>query len=157
MGLARQAMWPSPRAANVREDEEAPWAARKAARGSRGAGTPLGIAVKTWQTPQSAKAANDTALMVSGDGRAQPNLLGWAVSASAWPTPVARDHKGPGMEGQLGNLGRLNPEWVETLMGFPEGWTDVPYMPGRPARASRNTDGSLRARPRRASPTAPPA
>ena len=25
--------------------------------------------------------------------------------------------------------GRLNPEWVETLMGFPIGWTDGPADP----------------------------
>lgn len=48
-----------------------------------------------------------------------------------WPTPAATDHKGayaPGQRrGQLSDAvqchGRLNPAWVEALMGFPPGWT----------------------------------
>lgn len=36
----------------------------------------------------------------------------------------------------------LNPEWVETLMGFPQGWTDL----GPPAAVQTNTSGSPRAR-----------
>lgn len=49
-----------------------------------------------------------------------------------WPTPVGRDHKsGESLStaassyrrgGQGGT--RLNPVWVERLMGFPEGWTE---------------------------------
>ena len=58
----------------------------------------------------------------------------------AWPTPSATDYKGsskPGQRrGQLtepiepGSGGRLNPAWVETLQGFPEGWslTDGPPL-----------------------------
>jgi hypothetical protein len=49
-----------------------------------------------------------------------------------WPTPIARDYKGVGMDGQLptevakvDGSGSLNPEWVEWLMGFPAGWTDL--------------------------------
>jgi hypothetical protein len=58
-----------------------------------------------------------------------------------WPTPVARDYKGQGMSRERretrepDNLcswtkkhegsGSLNPAWVEWLMGFPEGWTDL--------------------------------
>lgn len=34
--------------------------------------------------------------------------------------------------------GNLNPDWVEALMGFPPGWTDV----GRPLRTSPSKDGS---------------
>jgi hypothetical protein len=66
-----------------------------------------------------------------------------------WPTPTSRDHRGgqagrvgdparhggwnlndwatvdPG-SGQLrGGIGHLNPTWVEWLMGFPAGWTDL--------------------------------
>jgi len=58
-----------------------------------------------------------------------------------WPTPVASDSKGAvknrfkGSPTSHGNLseevrthqedGQLNPEWVEWLMGYPEGWTDL--------------------------------
>ena len=60
--------------------------------------------------------------------------------SSSWPTPQARDYKGPsgrahnGMVDDLPSAvgeqipsigGRLNPVWGEWLMGFPEGWTDL--------------------------------
>lgn len=44
------------------------------------------------------------------------------------------------LRGRLGTTaGQLNPDWVETLMGFPIGWTDGPL-----ARASLPTRGSRR-------------
>jgi DNA (cytosine-5)-methyltransferase 1 len=62
--------------------------------------------------------------------------------AKMWPTPTARDYKGQNsMEHLLKNTrhqtqlpnrlklmgvnGQLNPEWVEWLMGYPIGWTDL--------------------------------
>lgn len=46
--------------------------------------------------------------------------------------------------------GRLNPAWVEALMGFPVGWTQRPAGP--PAGASPSTRGSRRAS-RKSAPT----
>ena len=54
-------------------------------------------------------------------------------AAKLWPTPLAQAGKGPGnsKKKQGGpNLqtavgGQLNPTWVEWLMGFPAGWTDL--------------------------------
>lgn len=53
-----------------------------------------------------------------------------------WPTPISRDYKDSAApvyrngKLQLDTLGRmvggkLNPKWVEWLMGFPIGWTDL--------------------------------
>lgn len=62
-----------------------------------------------------------------------------------WPTPCATDYKGSGKNGVLRDRldyavergatkskfysqrtdGKLNPAWVEWLMGFPIGWTDL--------------------------------
>ena len=66
----------------------------------------------------------------------------------AWPTPAASDHKGsskPGQRrGQLSEAtephqpGRLSPDWVEALMGFPAGWT---LTDGQPLRG-HSTPGS---------------
>ena len=63
-----------------------------------------------------------------------------------WPTPSTRDHKGGYIGGRIRNgkvswdtldvavqhtdnqsktNGQLNPTWVEWLMGFPTGWTDL--------------------------------
>jgi hypothetical protein len=52
------------------------------------------------------------------------------------PTPTARDHKDTGVntnyekakkKGRLAGHagGSLNPTWVEWLMGYPSGWTDL--------------------------------
>ena len=62
------------------------------------------------------------------------------VAARRWPTPTARDSRtlrgaqdrkrdgGPSLAQTMLNDGhsdgRLNPTWVEWLMGFPTGWTD---------------------------------
>lgn len=47
-----------------------------------------------------------------------------------WPTPRAFMHKDSTTDRGKGNLGevvggKLNPTWVEGLMGFPHGWTDL--------------------------------
>lgn len=47
-----------------------------------------------------------------------------------WPTPTARDWRGSGWSGPGRPLsetvgGSLNPTWVEWLMGFPAGWTEL--------------------------------
>jgi hypothetical protein len=78
-----------------------------------------------WPTPRAEKV----------DGYSSPEFsptLGQAVRS--WPTPTARDHKsGTGAQPWAGHAqpltdvvqGRLNPEWVESLMGLPQGWTDI--------------------------------
>lgn len=57
--------------------------------------------------------------------------------AKLWPTPTANEdaagRPGSKMQKMLGNHpdirnsgdGTLNPRWVEWLMGFPDGWTDL--------------------------------
>jgi DNA (cytosine-5)-methyltransferase 1 len=70
--------------------------------------------------------------------------MGLADAVSKYPTPVAIGAGGSGhwnkvenlynnneitheekMAMQAGTGGRLNPTWVEWLMGFPLGWTDL--------------------------------
>lgn len=69
-----------------------------------------------------------------GNGNGFGLTLNQAVRV--WPTPTSRDWKdgsAPRFRGgvlQLDTLGRavggqLNPPWVEWLMGFPDGWTDL--------------------------------
>jgi hypothetical protein len=97
--------------------------------------------MKMWPTPR----ANDAEKRgnIADDPR---NGLPAAVihEPKMWPTPQAGDEKDRGnlsnpciqrrMEiGKQVNLsmcasdqsGQLNPEWVETLMGFPPGWTEM--------------------------------
>jgi hypothetical protein len=47
-----------------------------------------------------------------------------------WPTPRAFMHKDSTTDRGKSNLGevvggQLNPMWVEALMGFPIGWTEI--------------------------------
>lgn len=61
----------------------------------------------------------------------------------SWPTPTTNDARNAtlppsqqerdGMAGTLrrsGHQGSLNPSWVEVLMGFPSGWTDIDGLVG---------------------------
>jgi hypothetical protein len=89
-----------------------------------------GAKQRLWPTPNASKAANDVTLTKSGDGRTKPNKLGWAVAL--WPTPVSDDtgwrrnkypQGGTALSTAIG--GCLNPTWVEWLMGYPAGWTDL--------------------------------
>jgi len=104
-------------------------------------GTPLGAAIN-WPTPTTADAWTDKLKSTQQkEGSMHCVTLGQAVRM--WPTPCARDYRSGMSEEALekrkeyprgvnlaeetqrreGN-GRLNPAWVEWLMGFPTGWTE---------------------------------
>lgn len=161
-------LWPTPSASNPNERESlASWQARRErelskGRNGNGMGMPLGIAVKLWPTPRAQEGGPDYAKQARGQadprGSTSPSL---ATAVTLWPTPMARDHHGERTTRQqtrgrqLPDVARscLNPDWVEALMGLPQGWTAIA---GR-RRPARRTPGSRRARSRRAaSPTAPP-
>lgn len=101
---------------------------------------------RLWPSPNACKAGGDVTLRKSGDGRSKPNKLGWAVAEATWPTPTATASKGwsPNhnrahtddrldfsveresfQPGQKTPPKRLNPDWVEWLMGWPIGHTDL--------------------------------
>ena len=46
-------------------------------------------------------------------------------AVALWPTPTASRRSGLQSHGQNAITGQLNPEFVEWLMGFPKGWTEV--------------------------------
>ena len=100
--------------------------------------------VKMWPTPNASAISNNTNVTCSGDGRAKPNKLGWAVArAEFWPPPTTCMSKGSSpasltrKDGRdrskdrldhavmASNNGALNPTWVEWLMGFPTEHTDL--------------------------------
>ena len=107
-------------------------------------GKSLRTDVRMWPTPRasSAMAANLTPKLAK---RADDyGNLEEVVARTMWPTPTARDYKDSGenmnlyrnerQNTQLGvvakrsepqRVGSLNPQWVEWLMGYPEGWTDL--------------------------------
>jgi len=71
-------------------------------------GTPLTVAVQKWPTP-TARDWKDSGKAVINSDR---NLL---------PQKVAKNDKDQWIKGG----GSLNPTWVEWLMGYPSGWTDL--------------------------------
>tara|TARA_R110001606_G_scaffold7319_2_gene32523 strand:+ start:1532 stop:2119 length:588 start_codon:yes stop_codon:yes gene_type:complete len=96
-----------------------------------------------WPTPRSfsAMAGNITEKTTRPEGFR--GNLEEVVARTMWPTPTTRDYKGGRKPETLAASGRgetntlndavtirdqhgsLNPTWVEWLMGFPEGWTDL--------------------------------
>lgn len=102
-----------------------------------GAGEPLNQAVRPWPTPTASNPNEQedpenfrrrSEGLVERGSRPLSEPLGQAVRN--WATPAATDFKSATEGQRKGQLGdqtegsRLNPEWVETLMGFPIGWTD---------------------------------
>jgi hypothetical protein len=99
----------------------------------------LHSAVKIWPTPR----ANDAEKrgQIANDPRS-----GLPVDVKYYPTPAARDYRNQHADGSEafmkrqehprgvnlveqiqrdGEIGQLNPTWVEWLMGWPLGWTDL--------------------------------
>jgi hypothetical protein len=107
------------------------------------AGDGLETAVKRWPTPTAEDGEGGPGHARTKQG--SPNLR----TAVAWPTPGARDDHGPSARAEKYNgrclpnavkgSGKLNPEWVEMLMGAPPGWTDIggPLPPARKPSMSR--------------------
>jgi len=141
-GLASAVQWPTPTGAggsNV--GGQAGWVGPKR--------PTIHSAVKTWPTP---KARDTRSGCKSGMARTTPDLPDEVLS---WATPRASDGPkgGPNQRGSKGDeslsmqaSGTLNPEFVEVLMGFPQGWTAISGPPGeahistktsRPARSRR--------------------
>ncbi len=114
-----------------------------------------------WPTPTVEGLNNRAGLTKkSGDGL--------STAAKAWATPAPRDWKSGAasqathdrnarpLSEQMGREapGMLNADWVETLQGFPVGWT---HIDGLPAAAKRSATTSRRARSRARKSTGGPA
>jgi hypothetical protein len=101
------AMWPTPTANNYECEPEVflPRREREKAKGrnGNGFGLTLGMAARLWPTPS----ARD-----------------WK-SSNASPDTMERNSRPLNETVTDGAGGSLNPTWVEWLMGFPPGWTDL--------------------------------
>tara|TARA_R100000654_G_scaffold71247_1_gene102024 strand:- start:33 stop:569 length:537 start_codon:yes stop_codon:yes gene_type:complete len=97
---------------------------------------------KMWPTPRACTAMSAENIQNRVNDKF-PNLER-EIARSLWPTPTARDYKDSGdnmnlyrnerQNTQLGVVakrsmsevsGSLNPNWVEWLMGYPDGWTSL--------------------------------
>jgi DNA (cytosine-5)-methyltransferase 1 len=98
--------------------------------------------VRMWPTPNVAGGGNPPdRLKRHGNHFVRPSgkkaHLSLDQAVKLWPSPTARDTKGrdancreggPSLPEALyrtSGSGKLNPTWVEWLMGYPSGWTDL--------------------------------
>jgi hypothetical protein len=118
---SRQESWATPRAGKTTDENPETWAKRQA-KGDV-ATMPLTAQVKTWQT-----ATVSTVAHRQKDGSMIDKL---DRQVKNWATPRAEMDSGAhnGIPDTLHSqmkvqaVGKLNPRWVETLMGLPVGWT----------------------------------
>jgi hypothetical protein len=122
--------WATPRSGKTTDENPETWALRQA-KGDV-ATMPLGAQVKAWATPKASDPQHSGPNMRDSAGN-------YALPAQAvrenWLTPkvlsggsqAVRTTEGGGLrklEDQTQTpTGKLNPRWVETLMGLPIGWT----------------------------------
>ena len=100
-----------------------------------------------WATPRTSDVAAGRTLDEKGRRTSKSSNLVFGANLAdqvrMWPTPTAHLHKegaypaeytrntptltaeATESEGKPHSSGSLNPAWVEWLMGFPEGWTDL--------------------------------
>ena len=142
-------LWPTPDTQNHRDGTKV----RNAEKQGRTPGTKWGMslhhAVARWPTPTSRDWKDSMGTVPPSRRTPSKQTLGQRVAhLRVWPTPSGGTREGtvsgghPGLGGGSGNrqklytmLGKeegkkmccqsLNPNWVEWLMGFPIGWTDL--------------------------------
>jgi len=75
-------------------------------------------------TPQASEADRGPMMGIPGARRQSERTLSAFARSGNWPTPLASDPKHMG-HGNLSHAvgGKLNPGWVEWLMGYPLEWT----------------------------------
>ena len=108
--------------------------------------------IKRWPTPRASAAMNENLETVKKRidrkgklrGKLEEEMAIEMFPTERWPTPTARDYKDSGKavinsdrnllpqkvakkdkEQWIKGGGSLNPTWVEWLMGYPTGWTDL--------------------------------
>lgn len=131
-------MWPTPDASD-RGPRSADLVVNQSTVQRRDSGQKRGIdlqtAAKLWPTPIASEAKTNKDIRPTG----KSNSLTAAVmdQQKMYPTPAHRDYKGmsgKGRQERKGNPkdtlpnavgGSLNPNWVEWLMGYPVGYTDL--------------------------------
>ena len=104
-----------------------------------------------WPTPTTQDAENN-----GGPSQFERNMLPLNAMVKMWPTPKSSpsgpDYARARRQGSGGDdlatavarvgSGQLNPTWVEWLMGFPLGWTDLGASATRSSRRSPNGSAS---------------
>ncbi|WP_291854938.1 hypothetical protein [Bradyrhizobium sp.] len=147
--LVQSRTWPTPTAVDGRRGNKPPrpW----------DTGIPLAQAVVLYPTPSASEYTSNRS--PSPNAAVRYSLTGMA-RYNKWPTPTARDYRSgdqpnsrraqakrsgewhsPNLNDIAAPGGQLNPTWVEWLMGFPLGWTDLKRLAIPSSRKSRKSSG----------------
>jgi DNA (cytosine-5)-methyltransferase 1 len=140
-------LWPTPTTQEVEHPnaELTPTGRRKSKDGKTSHSLGLADAVQMWPTPVSSNSmAEDISTVQARLKNGKPYKSRLIEAVAMWPTPRAaqgesRNHtvyareygKPQNLENRIAQReptaigGKLNPMWVEWLMGFPTGWTDL--------------------------------
>jgi hypothetical protein len=129
--------WPTPRAAENDENLET-WEKRRERKEKEGINLHLPLSVKVrkedWATPNARDCGGHTITKNYPDGF-NKNLVTDVAKADSWPTPLEDDASNVNpsdkrmktlVSSTKGSGMKLNPNWVEQLMGLPAGWTQLP-------------------------------
>lgn len=133
-------LWLTPRANDKGDGESQKTFLKRMNDRSKNCHQSLAAQVKNWPTPTTAEGtkigskANYGQIGLSN----HPTIVGLpdreklnknGKNRGLWSTPLSRDWKGKGKQkdlpSQTEKAGKLNPAWVEQLMGIPVGWTDL--------------------------------
>jgi hypothetical protein len=149
---ARMGLWATPRTSDIADGRTLNDQGQRISKSSDLVfGANLADQVKMWPTPRScsAMAANITEKRTRPEG--YRGNLEEVVARTMWPTPTVQDGANNGGPSQYERNslplnavvgGSLNPTWVEWLMGFPTGWTDLkPSETQSSPRSSSKSDG----------------
>lgn len=153
-------MWPTPRAGKITSEKAESWLKRQEQ--WQVATPPLTLAVQMWSTPMQSGGAGGPGCSRRSGGENLRTVAGWRTPTVAMVNQArGRDPqrmqralaKGQGIT--LGTQchaveaagvkrgGQLNPDWVECLMGFPQGWTQLDAS-GPQGQGKNSTTGSRR-------------
>jgi hypothetical protein len=130
-----QKQWPTPKGSKSGPDY-----ARMNREGSGGDDLVTAVARDMWPTPR--KSDHKGSGPVGSKSHKHMNERDYLCAVvKQWPTPMVQDSKGkenfPSQQHKkelaivAGSGGQLNADWVEWLMGYAIGWTDIEREPGK--------------------------
>jgi hypothetical protein len=146
--------WITPTAVQIQRSDMEKRTAYRASIGRKYLAGTLEEQLQNWATPASADAVGSHGGSTRQGRSLRTDIYNLKHRTSVcerteFPTPRANKvggYSSPGYAPTLQQViqGVLNPSWVENLMGFPQGWTDVSDSP--PAPAKNSTNGKRRER-----------
>jgi hypothetical protein len=148
-----QEQFPTPRACDWKSSPDADSNIKRMASGQATLGEFVHAKEKQWRTPSVAEEKNqNTSTQIYLQNQVGATPKAWATPSNSMTAGRSEQmncragregygHVGNHLLRQTGNAGKLNPRWVETLMGLPVGWV-MPSCKSPVTIAPTNCDSS---------------